>query len=84
MKGKKLNRTFLITGSTDGIGLNTAKCLAKTAPAATRKKDKRVIAIHGRNPDRIERAISEIIKCSKDNKQNYIIKSFCYDLSDYE
>ena len=43
-------RTFLITGATDGIGLYTAKLLARNAPVVSNMKDKRVIAIHGRNP----------------------------------
>ena len=46
-------RTFLITGATDGIGLFTAKMLAKYAPEAEEVYDKRIIAIHGRNPKKI-------------------------------
>jgi NAD(P)-dependent dehydrogenase (short-subunit alcohol dehydrogenase family) len=40
----------LITGSTDGIGLYTAKLLAKSSPNVADPNKKRLIFIHGRNP----------------------------------
>ena len=40
-------RSFLITGSTDGIGLVTAKNLAKYAPPVAVTNMKRVIGVHG-------------------------------------
>ena len=57
----EIQNNFLITGSTDGIGLLTAKMLAKTAPEV--KKDdnrKRQIFIHGRSEDRIANAKKDI------------------------
>ena len=42
-------RTFVVTGATDGIGLVTAKNLAKTAPKVAITNMKRFIGIHGRN-----------------------------------
>ena len=74
-------RSFLVTGATDGIGLLTARLLARTAPAVTEAGQKRVIAIHGRNPERIETALSQI---RSEGEGNFVLKSFCYDLSDME
>lgn len=42
---RKPMESFLVTGSTDGIGLKTAKLLAKNAPDG----GKRVIGVHGKN-----------------------------------
>ena len=55
-------RSFLITGGTDGIGLFTAKMLARYAPEAKEVIDKRIIAIHGKNPKKIREAVNEIRK----------------------
>ena len=44
--------SFLVTGSSDGIGLQTAKMLAMTAPDGA----KRVIGLHGKDKDKLDRA----------------------------
>ena len=44
-----MGKTFLITGSTDGIGLETAKMLVSAGHA---------VLLHGRNPAKLEDAVS--------------------------
>lgn len=46
-----MSKTILITGSTDGIGLLTAKTLAS--------KGHRIL-LHGRSPDKLDNAINEV------------------------
>ena len=75
-------RVFIVTGSTDGIGLYTAALLAKNAPKAIDPNVRRVIGLHGRSPDRLRMAADQV-KYEAPN-DNYVIKTFCYDLSDIE
>ena len=75
--------TFLITGSTDGIGLLTAKMLAKMAPEVKDGGKKRRIFIHGRSKERIENARAEILSFAKEKQEFFELHSFCYDLSDF-
>ena len=44
-----MSKNFVITGATDGIGLITARLLARYAPKVNEPRAKRVIGIHGRN-----------------------------------
>lgn len=74
-------RKFLITGSTDGLGLQTAKQLAKTAPAVSSPSDRRVIALHGRNRQKIMNCMAHIKDHASDNSKNFILQFFNYDLS---
>ena len=73
--------TFLVTGSTDGIGLLTVHLLAKLP---TRSDDNvTVIGIHGRCPKRIQSAVWEVNRLiPEENRMCFQIKTFCYDLSD--
>ncbi len=74
---------ILITGATDGIGLQTALRFAQVAPHIEDKEIKRmVIGLHGRDHMRIDQAIKKIEEEHPD--RNYILKKFCYDLSDHE
>ena len=75
-------RKFLITGSTDGLGLQTAKLLAKSAPPVTCNSERRVIAIHGRNKTKIFNSLSNIKDYAHDNSKNFILQYFHYDLSE--
>lgn len=61
-------KTFLITGSTDGIGRHTATRLA--ADGAT-------VILHGRNPDALEATQEDIIAKVPEAK----LESYCHDLS---
>ena len=80
---RDLLHNFLITGATDGIGLETALRLAAVAPHEEDEDSKRmVIGIHGRDHARIDQAIKKIKEAHVDRK--YVIKKFCYDLSDHE
>jgi len=66
-----MNKTILITGSTDGIGKLTALKLAKEG---------HTIYVHGRNDAKLQTVISEIKEAS--NNEN--IKGFVADFSDLE
>jgi len=59
---------ILVTGSTDGIGLETVKLLAK---------ENHELLIHGRNRKKIEIAINRLKEVNNDIK----IETYCYDLS---
>jgi NAD(P)-dependent dehydrogenase (short-subunit alcohol dehydrogenase family) len=61
-----VQKTILITGATDGIGLETAKLLAK---------DGHTLLLHGRSPDKLENVNSELSKITT-------IEKFIADLSD--
>jgi NAD(P)-dependent dehydrogenase (short-subunit alcohol dehydrogenase family) len=61
------NKIVLITGGTSGIGLQTAKELAKQGA---------VIYIVGRDPHRAEEAVKQIINYSANNQVNYFIANF--------
>lgn len=59
---------ILVTGSTDGIGLETVKLLAK---------ENHELLIHGRNSKKIEIAVNKLKEVNSDIK----IDTYCYDLS---
>lgn len=61
-------KTILITGSTDGIGLETAKLFAK---------EQHNLIIHGRNSEKLENVKNELLKINP----NINIKTFVSDLS---
>ncbi len=64
-------KTILITGSTDGIGKLVAIQLAQQGHQ---------LLIHGRNPEKLERTVAEIIEKTENNK----IQGFVSDLSDFK
>ncbi|USD25125.1 SDR family NAD(P)-dependent oxidoreductase [Flagellimonas marinaquae] len=64
-------KTILVTGSTDGIGKLTAIALAKNGNR---------ILLHGRNPKKLEKTITELKEAA--NHENII--GFVSDLSDFE
>ena len=64
-----MNKTILITGSTDGIGKLAATRLAKEGNE---------IYLHGRNPDKLDSVISEIKMLTGNDK----LKGFLADFSD--
>lgn len=66
-----MKKTILITGSTDGIGKLAATKLAKEG---------HTIYMHGRNPEKLAAAISEI----KEAAQNQNVSGFAGDLSDMD
>jgi len=76
------HRTFFVSGSTDGLGLRCCNQLAESAPAVTDASKKRVIAIHGRNPEKIAKTKADIEKQNEANAANFEIISFQGDLSD--
>ena len=75
-------RTFVVTGATDGIGLYTAELLAKNAPNVKAPNARRVIGLHGRNAKKLSLAADKV-KYEAPN-DNFVLKTFCYDLSDIE
>jgi NAD(P)-dependent dehydrogenase (short-subunit alcohol dehydrogenase family) len=64
-------KTILITGSTDGIGFETAKTLVFLGHN---------VLIHGRNLEKLKNVEEVLNKLSN----NIIVKSYCEDLSDLE
>lgn len=66
-----MNKTILITGSTDGIGRLAAKKLAIQGHN---------IYLHGRNKDKLEQALAEVKAVS--NNEN--VKGFLADLSEFD
>ena len=61
-----MKKTILVTGATDGIGLETARVLAKL---------NHEVLVHGRNPKKIEKATSAL----KDGEQR--VKTYVADLA---
>ncbi len=61
-----MSKIILITGATDGIGFETAKMLAGEGHH---------LILHGRNPDKLERVMSEV---------GYNAESFVADFSDLD
>jgi len=76
------HRTYFVTGSTDGLGQRCCNQLAESAPPVTDASKKRVIAIHGRNPEKIAKTKADIEKQNEANAANFEIISFQADLSD--
>lgn len=66
-----MTKTILITGSTDGIGLETAKLLASQGHQ---------VLLHGRNSDRLKQVSDDLSKLFPDAT----IESYLADLSDLE
>ena len=66
-----MKKIILITGSTDGIGKLTATKLAR---------DGHTIYVHGRQPEKIAKTISQI----KSNSENQNIEGYTADLSDLD
>ena len=63
-----MNKTILITGSTDGIGLETAKILASQGHR---------VLLHGRNPSKLEQAKKIVSDLTKGGQ----VESYLADLS---
>ncbi|PTP12596.1 oxidoreductase [Vibrio sp. 10N.286.51.C3] len=63
-----MQKTILITGATDGIGLETAKALTQQGHH---------VLIHGRNPAKVHKVVTALSRLSK----NAIIESYIADLS---
>ena len=63
--------------------MTTAKKLAETAPDVEASNLRRIIGIHGRHAAKIAFRMNQIIAENKDNEKNFVLKSFCYDLSDF-
>lgn len=63
-----MNKTILITGSTDGIGLLTAKTLASKG---------NTILLHGRSQVKLDAAKKQVA----DVASNVVIETYCADLS---
>lgn len=62
-----MQKTILITGSTDGIGKLTATILAKEG---------HVVHLHGRNQEKLDSAVSEIKKTTKNDQVDGFIADF--------
>jgi len=76
------HRTYFVSGSTDGLGLRCCNQLAESAPPVTDASKKRVIAIHGRNPEKIAKTKADIQKQNESNSANFEIITFQADLND--
>jgi len=76
------HRTFFVSGSTDGLGLKCCHQLAAAAPAVADASKKRVIAIHGRNTEKIAKCKEAIEKDNEANAANFEVITFQADLSD--
>ncbi|MEZ8788267.1 SDR family NAD(P)-dependent oxidoreductase [Vibrio splendidus] len=63
-----MQKIILITGATDGIGLETAKALTQQGHH---------VLIHGRNPAKVNKVVTALSRLSK----NAIIESYIADLS---
>jgi len=63
-----MQKTILVTGSTDGIGLETAKMLASMGQQ---------VLLHGRNPAKLERAEKEVSELANGG----CVESYVADLS---
>ncbi|MEZ9513653.1 SDR family NAD(P)-dependent oxidoreductase [Vibrio splendidus] len=68
IQGRNMRKKIIITGATDGIGLETAKMLAQQGHH---------ILIHGRNPTKLSKVETGLSRLSKDA----IIESYVADLS---
>ena len=58
--------------------------LAASAPPVTDASKKRVIAIHGRNAEKIEKTKQDIVKGAEANAANFEVISFQADLSNID
>jgi NAD(P)-dependent dehydrogenase (short-subunit alcohol dehydrogenase family) len=56
-------RTVLITGSTDGLGLATARALARRGAR---------VLVHGRNPSKLERVLASLREPEADGPHGYL------------
>ena len=65
-----MTKTILITGSTDGIGLETAKLLAAEG---------HVVLLHGRNTTKLEAAVRDVSVFAKGGR----VESYVADLSEF-
>ncbi|KAL1242362.1 Retinol dehydrogenase [Trichinella spiralis] len=65
---KQYERVILITGSTDGIGRETAKQLAKNP--------KNMVIVHGRSLDRCEDTVKMILAEHQDAKVEHVVYDF--------
>lgn len=63
-----MQKTILVTGSTDGIGLETAKTLASQGHH---------VLLHGRNPEKLKAAEKTVSELS----ENGVVESYVADLS---
>ncbi|MEM7333108.1 MAG: SDR family NAD(P)-dependent oxidoreductase [Chloroflexota bacterium] len=68
-----MSKTILITGSTDGIGLETAKMLFGLG---------HTILLHGRNPAKLIKAENALAEMNKDGQINGRVYQYVADFSD--
>ncbi|WIA23484.1 hypothetical protein OEZ85_000229 [Tetradesmus obliquus] len=65
-------RVYLVTGSTDGIGLHTATKLAQAGAT---------VLVHGRSKERVDRAVASICKAAGNSSSSSSVKGYTADLS---